>query len=133
MAIVVSLIPMLAMGAALPTQAVANEPIYLHNLYDSAEIHGGFFLGTGPLDTDEMYHYNQVVPGFDNRYEYAKMEKEDAQTQEGDWEKPYLQTYHLEYEKWWYAALGTPLSTNKSPKAVFFIPFNSIDKNYQSK
>ena len=32
LAIVISFIPALIFGAILPTQAVANKPIYLHNL-----------------------------------------------------------------------------------------------------
>jgi hypothetical protein len=126
---------MLILGATLPTVPVANEPIYLHNLYDSAEISGRFFLGTGPLDTDEVYHYYQIVPNFDGRYEYSKMKKIDAQVQEGNWEKPYLQKYHLEYKNLLYGLLGTPpgFHLQTEPKAVFYIPFNSIDTNYKSK
>lgn len=123
----------LPFSESLPQHAVEEKVIYLHNLYDTPEMSGGFFLGTGSFDTDEMYHYNQVVDGYDTRYEYAEIAKVRAMVDEDNPARPYLQKYHMEYDYGWSWLLTIFPADDATPKPVFHIPAGSIDTNFQSR
>ncbi len=123
----------LPISASLPQHAVENEKIYLHNLYDNPEIDGHFFLGSGSVNTDDMYHYNAIVPGYSTRYEYSKIAKVNAMVDENNPEQPYLQTYHMEYNQPWYVILGGFWPQGNLPKPIFNIPAGSVDNNFQTK
>ncbi len=125
---IIGLIIAAFVGMFLPTSAVANEPIYLHNLYDQSELEGNFFLGIGSIDGVDYIHYS--VKEADGGIIFRKIEKESIRVYEDDPELPYLQTYSPIFKSEWMTHIGLSPSAVGIPAPEFHVPTGSVDGKY---
>jgi len=122
-------------GFCLPTVQVANEPVYLHGLYDDMEISGRFYLGSGYVDQDKVYHYryfDQEGASIGRSVPY-ELEEPHVRTFEDEQERPYLITYHNEFQEEWMKLIAIQAKADEVVQYDFHIPVNSIDDSYSTR
>ncbi len=121
----------MVIGVMLPTHLVANETVYLGNLYDRPEINGHFFLGSGHIDTTEVLHYSYYDE--DDFRRFAHVDKESARVKEDDPEIPYLITYRNKFTQKWMGLIAINIRGDKDINPEFHIPLGTVDNEYDIK